>query len=80
MEICNRQNEAYRKANPDAGGSRVVVSTKAVSQKSKEEASSPHVEADRAKSVNSGKNKHMLAYHAEYAGKQMAAEGGGGQS
>ena len=23
--MCNRQNEAYRKANPDAGGSRIVV-------------------------------------------------------
>ena len=23
VEICNRQNEAYRKANPDAGGSRL---------------------------------------------------------
>ena len=26
VEICNRQNEAYRRANPDAGGSRVMRS------------------------------------------------------
>lgn len=80
VDICNKQNEAYWKANPDAGGSRVVVLVKAVSQRSKGQASSPHVEADRAKSVNSGKNKQMQAYDAEYAGKQLAAQGGGGQS
>ena len=57
VDVCNRQNEAYRKANPDAGGSRVVVSAKAVSQKSKGQASSPHVRVDRAQSVNSGKSK-----------------------
>ena len=48
VEVCNQPNEAYRKANPDAGGSRVVVSAKAASQKSKGQASSPHVEVDRA--------------------------------
>ena len=52
VDICNKQNEAYRKANPEAGGSRVVVSAKAVSQKSKGQASSPHVEVDRAKSID----------------------------
>ena len=80
MEICNRQNEAYRKANPDAGGSQVVVSAKAVSGRSRGQASSPHVEVNPAKSVNSGKNKQLQAYDAEYVGKQVAAQGGQGQS
>ena len=31
VEVCNRQNEAYRKANPDVGGSRVVMSAKVAS-------------------------------------------------
>ena len=61
-------------------GSRVVVSAKAVSQRSKGQASSPHVGADRAQSVNSGKSKQLQAYDAEYAGKQLAAQGRGGQS
>ena len=78
--MCNRQNEAYRKANPDAGGSRVVVSAKAVNQKSKGQASSPHVGVDRDKSVNSGKSKQLQTYDAEYAVKQLAAQGRGGQS
>ena len=30
--------------------------------------------------MNSGKNKQMQAYDAKYAGKQLAAQGGGGQS
>ena len=80
VEVCNRQNEAYQKVNLDAGGSRVVVSAKVVSQRSKGQASSPHVEVDRAKSVNSDKNKQMQAYDAEYVGKQLSAQGGGGQS
>ena len=42
--------------------------------------SSPHVEVDRAKSVNSGKNKQMQAYDAEYAGKKIVAQCGGAQS
>ena len=80
VEVCNRQNEAYRKANSDAGGSRLVVSAKAASQKSKGQASSPHVDVDRAQSMNSGKNKQMQAYDAGYVGKQLAAQGGGVQS
>ena len=80
VDVCNRQNEAYRKANPDAGVSRVVVSVKAVSQRSKGQASSPHVGVDRAQSVNSGKSKQLQTYDAEYAGKQLAAQGRGGQS
>ena len=31
VEVCDRQNEAYRKANLDAGGSRVILSAKAAS-------------------------------------------------
>ena len=57
-----------------------MVSAKAVTQRSKGQASSPHVEVDRAKSVNSSKNKQMRAYDAEYTGNQLAAQGGGGQS
>ena len=41
VDICNKQNEANRRANPDAGGSRVVVSARAVTQKSRGQASSP---------------------------------------
>ena len=59
VDICNKQNEAYRRANPDAGGSRVVVSARAVTQKSRGQASSPRVDANPARSVNSGKNKQM---------------------
>ena len=70
MEICNRQNEAYKKANPDAGGSRVVVSAKAVSGRSRGQASSPQVDANPAKSVNSGKNKQMQVYDPAQAGSE----------
>ena len=80
VEICHRQNEAYRRANPDAGGSQVVVSAKAVTQKSRGQASSPRVDANPAKSVNSGKNKQMQVYDPVQAGKQAAAQGGQGQS
>ena len=72
VEICNRQNEAYRRANPDAGGSRVVVSARAVTQRSGGQASSPRVDANPARSVNSGKNKQMQVYDPEQAGKQTA--------
>ena len=58
----------------------MVMSAKVASQRSKGQASSPHVGIDRVRSVNSGKSKQMQAYDAEYAGKQLAAQGRGGQS
>ena len=43
VAITNRQNEAFRKANPDAGGSRYIHSNGGAGGMSKGQASSPYV-------------------------------------
>ena len=77
--IANRQNEAYFKANPGAGGSRYVHSAGGAGGMSKGQASSPHVGRDRDRSVNSGRNKQMQTYDPVYAEKQIAGQGSAGR-
>ena len=74
-----QQNEAFQKANPAAGGSQVVNSTREGSARSKGQASSPHDGAHRAQSRNSGKDKQLATYDPEYAGKQMAGQANAGR-
>ena len=57
LSAANEQNEAYRKANPGAGGSQVLMSGRNDAGKSVGQASSPNASKRRAGSVNSGKNK-----------------------
>ena len=79
VAIANRQNEAFHKANPDAGGSRYIHSNGGAGAMSKGQASSPHVGRSRDRSVNSGKNKQLQTYDPAYAGKQIARQGDAGQ-
>jgi hypothetical protein len=55
LSEANVQQEAYRKANPDAGASQYVVSVNGASAKSKGQASSLHDAGNRAESVTSGR-------------------------
>ena len=66
------QNAECAKANPGAGASQVVHSTRGIPGKSKGQASSPHVGAKRAGSVNS---KQMTLYDPVEARKRAAEQG-----
>ena len=79
VAIANRQNEAFRNANPDIGGSRYIHSNGGAGAVSRGQASSPYVGRSRDRSVNSGKNKQLQAYDPVYAGKQIAGQGHAGQ-
>ncbi|KAM0919739.1 hypothetical protein ACQ4PT_007916 [Festuca glaucescens] len=72
VDIANMQNAECAKANPGAGASQVVHSTRGVPGKSKGQASSPHVGDKRAGSVNS---KQMALYDPVEAGKRVAEQG-----
>ena len=78
IEIANKQNEEYLWANPGAGASQVVHSTRGAGGKSFEQASSPHVSRGREGSINSGKNKQMQTYDPAFAEKQNAGQGSAG--
>ena len=79
VAVATRQNEAFRKANTAVGGSQVVHSAGAAGEKSRGQASSPHIGGDRDRSVNSGRNKQMQTYDPVYAGKQLAEQGNAGR-
>jgi hypothetical protein len=54
------QQEAYKKANPDAGASQYVVSAHAAGTKSKGQALSPHDAGNCAESITSGRRRKQI--------------------
>ena len=76
------QNEAFQKANPEAGGSQIVNSARSGRGRSGGQASSPNGGAHRSQSRNSGKNKQITRYDPVLAKEQMAGQprDGRGQS
>ena len=82
VEVATRQNEAFKRANTAAGGSQVVHSARAASNRSRGQASSPHVGGNQNQSRNPGGNQQMQmqTYDPAYAGKQIAEQGNVGQA
>jgi hypothetical protein len=70
LSEATKQQEAFEKANPGAGASQYIVSAGGAGTRSKDQASSPHLSAQRAGSVTSGcRDKQIQVYDSTIAGK-----------
>lgn len=72
LDVANRQNTEFKKANLGAGASQVIHSARGAGRKSVGQASSPHVGGKHDGSVNS---KQITLYELVLAGKQIAGRG-----
>jgi hypothetical protein len=75
LSEASKQQEAFKKANPGAGASQYIASVGGAGAKLKDQASSPHPSARRARSVTSGRrDKKIQVYDLAIAGKQAMVQ------
>jgi hypothetical protein len=76
----NKQQEAFKKANPGTGASQYIASMGGAGARSRGQASSPHQGARRVGSVTSGhRDKQIQVYDPAIAEKQAVMQGNVGQ-